>query len=71
MLLGEGKGEVTGDKDSYTPAYTHVVRGGEGGGDWGQGWEGKGEVTGDKDSYTPAYTHVVRGGEGGGDWGQG
>ena len=32
MLLGEGKGEVTGDKDSYTP-----VRGGEGGGDWGQG----------------------------------
>ena len=20
MLLGEGKGEVTGDKDSYTPA---------------------------------------------------
>ena len=34
MMLGKGKGEVTGDKDSYTPAYTHVVRGG---GDWGQG----------------------------------
>ena len=28
-MLGEGKGEVTGDKDSYTPAYTHVVRRGD------------------------------------------
>ena len=39
MLLGKGKGEVTGDKDSYTPVYTHVL---------GDG------VTGDKDSYAPA-----------------
>ena len=42
MLLGEGKGEVTGDKGSYAPISCMLL------------WEGKGEVTGDKDSYAPA-----------------
>ena len=36
MLLGEGKGEVTGDKNSYIYLLG----------------EGKGEVTGDKDLYS-------------------